>query len=119
MEVIYKGISIGSFSMYVSAMLKFSSAIRDVMKSMVDIRQFSGYYEALEKYTNIPSSIYAENKIAKDINFKSIKLENVSFKYSGQKRYSLQNVNITINAGEKIAVVGENGAGERQVFSDV
>ena len=36
----------------------------------------------------------------------------MSFKYPGQERYSLQNVNLTINAGEKIAVVGENGAGK-------
>ena len=111
-EVLYKGISIGSFSMYVSAMLKFSSAMRDVMKSIVDIRQFSGYYEALEKYMNVPSTVYEENKLVKDTNFKCIKFENVSFKYPGQERYSLQNVNLTINAGEKIAVVGENGAGK-------
>ena len=111
-EVIYKGISIGSFSMYVSAMLKFSAAMRDVMKSMVDIRQFSGYYEALEKYMNVPSTAYAENKIVKDTKFKSIKFENVSFKYPGQSRYSLRNINVTINAGEKFAVVGENGAGK-------
>lgn len=112
LEVLYKGISIGSFSMYVSAMLKFSSAMRDVMNSLVDIRQFSGYYEALEKYLNVPSTLYAENKLMVSRKFNCIKFEDVSFKYPGQKIYSLQNVNITINVGDKVAVVGENGAGK-------
>ena len=36
----------------------------------------------------------------------------VSFRYPGQNTYSLKNINLTINAGEKLAVVGENGAGK-------
>ena len=38
--------------------------------------------------------------------------ENVSFKYKGQETYALKNVNITISHGEKLAVVGLNGAGK-------
>lgn len=42
----------------------------------------------------------------------TIKLNNVSYKYDGAKRFSLKNINMTIKPGEKIAIVGENGAGK-------
>lgn len=37
---------------------------------------------------------------------------NVSFKYPKAEKYALKNVNITLNAGERLAVVGLNGAGK-------
>lgn len=40
------------------------------------------------------------------------KFENVSFKYPGHENYVLKNVNLTINDGTKLAVVGVNGAGK-------
>lgn len=38
--------------------------------------------------------------------------QNVSFKYEGQEGYALKNVNLSIRAGEKVALVGPNGAGK-------
>ena len=42
----------------------------------------------------------------------TFEFENVSFKYKGQESYALKNVNLTLEAGEKLAVVGLNGAGK-------
>jgi ATP-binding cassette subfamily B protein/ATP-binding cassette subfamily C protein len=41
-----------------------------------------------------------------------IEFKNVSFKYAGQNHYALKNVSITIKSGEKLSIVGENGAGK-------
>lgn len=111
-QAIAKTITIGSFSMYVSAMLKFSGAMQNVMTSIVEIKQFSGYYDALERYMNVPSTKKRGKNIAPKTDFQEIVFENVSFKYPGQNSYSLKNVNISIRSGEKIAIVGENGAGK-------
>lgn len=43
---------------------------------------------------------------------KTIEFKNVSFAYPGAKQNALNNISLTINAGERIAVVGENGAGK-------
>lgn len=40
------------------------------------------------------------------------RFENVSFKYPGHDNYVLKNVNLTIQNGAKLAVVGVNGAGK-------
>lgn len=42
----------------------------------------------------------------------SIRLEQVSFKYPGQNRNAVEDIDLTIRKGEVIAVVGENGAGK-------
>lgn len=112
MGVIYKKIGIGDFSMYVSAMMNFSNAMKDLMKSVLDIRQFSGYYEALEQYMNVPAKMQEGKQQTAPVQFHTIEFKNVSFRYPGQDTYSLKNINLTIKAGEKLAIVGENGAGK-------
>ena len=41
-----------------------------------------------------------------------IELKNVSFTYPGAKEESLTDVNLTMNKGETVAIVGHNGAGK-------
>ncbi len=44
--------------------------------------------------------------------FETLELKNMTFSYEGQKAPALSNVNLTVRAGEKIAIVGHNGAGK-------
>ena len=41
-----------------------------------------------------------------------IKLENVSFQYEGGTKRALTDVNLTVNQGEMLAIVGHNGSGK-------
>jgi len=42
----------------------------------------------------------------------AVEVENVSFAYEGSERKIFNNLTFTINAGERIAVIGENGVGK-------
>ena len=42
----------------------------------------------------------------------AVEIENLSFTYEGSERKIFNNLTLTINAGEKIAVIGENGVGK-------
>ena len=44
--------------------------------------------------------------------FKSLKLENIYFKYQNTKQYSIKNVNLEINSGDKIGIFGKTGSGK-------
>lgn len=44
--------------------------------------------------------------------FQSLEFKNVSFSYENSKNFIFKNINLTINKGEKIAIVGESGIGK-------
>ena len=53
------------------------------------------------------------------VNFKNkIHFSNVDFKYDQSKKYALKNINITINKGDKIALIGKSGSG-KTTFSNL
>ena len=55
----------------------------------------------------------AEDEAAPSVpSFTGLKLKGVTFGYEGQEKPALSNVNLTVKAGEKIAIVGHNGAGK-------
>ena len=44
-----------------------------------------------------------------------LKLENVSFRYPGAETDTIRGMNLTVRPGEKLAIVGLNGAGKTTV----
>lgn len=108
-------ITIGEFTMYLNAVSTFSNAVRDVLSSLVDIKIYGLYYEALDTYVNIPETLRNNKRlplpVAKEKEF-IISFRNVSFKYPGQDHYAIQNLNFDIKSGTKLSVVGKNGAGK-------
>ncbi|MBN9348564.1 MAG: ABC transporter ATP-binding protein [Devosia sp.] len=46
---------------------------------------------------------------------RGIVFDNVGFRYPGSERFVIRNFNLTINAGETVALVGENGAGKTTI----
>lgn len=112
MKVVRREIGIGDFTMYLSAIAQFSTAMNDVMESVLNIKQFSLYYDALEKYMNIPCKMREGEQLLVEGESFLIEFRNVSFKYEKADTYALRNVNLKIAPGEKLAIVGENGAGK-------
>ena len=112
-SVIEKSMTIGNFTMYINAVTVFSDAVKNVLSSLVDIKVYGIYYDALSNYINIPETLRNNKKLPiqnkKDF---VISFCNVSFKYPGQKEYAIKNLNFEINSGTKLSVVGENGAGK-------
>lgn len=112
--VIANTLIIGDYAMYLSAVATFSSAVSAVLTSLVDIKIYGLYYDALAKYVNIPSTLRDNKKLSLPIASEDfiISFKNVSFKYPGQENYVLKNINIDIKSGTKVSVVGENGSGK-------
>ena len=104
-------IGLGSFTMYVAALLNFSNAMKGLLHSVLDIRQFGGYYDALQEYMNVPQTMYTGQQELPAGPYE-IRFEGVSFRYPGQEVYALRQISLTLHSGEKLSVVGENGAGK-------
>ncbi len=82
----------------------FSQAYYSIQKGLASM-------ERIDRILTVTSKI-SERKNSKRIQSfnKSIVYDNVSFKY--QKEYVLKNVNLTVEKGKSIALVGQSGAGK-------
>ncbi|HII4398132.1 ABC transporter ATP-binding protein (plasmid) [Clostridium perfringens] len=75
-------------------------------------------YLQMEHYSNFIKLPEDKTKKNNFPNFDKIKIEfkNVYFKYPSSNEYVLKNINFSINEGEKIALVGKNGAGKSTII---
>lgn len=112
MQVIRNVITIGDFSMYVGGVASFSGAMREVMNNIVEVSQYRKYYDAMEEYLNVPCKMRNNEMLPVPCGDHTIEFKNVSFYYDGQAKYALENINIIIHPGQKLSIVGENGAGK-------
>lgn len=110
-QVLRGAVSIGSFTMYVSAVTAFASSLSAIMESVAEIRAYDFYYDKLENYLSVPANLRGGSKKPADKPH-VIEFCHVSYRYPGSEVFALKDVNITLTQGQKLLIVGENGAGK-------
>ena len=103
-------ITLGQFSLYSNAVEKLKSSLENIMfvvtEFMVNIEYVQGFFDFMK--TDIRT--LKHDKI--DISSAKIEFKGVSYKYPKAETYALKDVNLSIDAGETLLIVGENGAGK-------
>ncbi len=107
-------IEIGDISLCVSSVAVFTAAISAMLYGFVSVGLMEQRINDFEAYQQIDMNEYrveGTEKVdfTKDI---SIEFKNVSYSYPNSSVEILHDINFTIKKGEKIAIVGENGAGK-------
>lgn len=107
-------ITIGEFSLYLGALNTFVNSCNGAIGSVIDIKRRIQYFEAYQDFMSIKSEFRTGSLLLKDVADDKFvfTFENVSFAYPGQEEYVLKNINIELRSGEKLAIVGDNGAGK-------
>lgn len=81
---------------------------------LADFHSHSLYVEKLRSFFDYQPTVRDGEKDA-PADCADLVLRDVSFRYDGQEEDTLHGVNITLHAGEKIALVGHNGAGKTTI----
>lgn len=117
-RVLNTDMSIAQFTLYLGAVRTFFSILQTIFNGMTDmknqsreINDFRTFLEYPEREVLASEDRKAESPVAKDGRY-IFTFENVSFKYPTAEKYALKNLNLTLEAGERLAVVGMNGAGK-------
>ncbi len=105
-------ISLGSFSMYVSAAVQFSSGITKFGDSLLRTGQMLGYLDPFIELLRLPDEQEQKEGLPFEGPVESIQFDHVDFTYPGSQKKALTDISFTVNKGEKISVVGVNGAGK-------
>ena len=111
MKAIVGAISVGSILIYAGYLQQLLNAL------VSGIALFAATEHTLKYMQYYIDFLNKENPENQDLSpsvelTSTIVFNNVSFKYPGSTTYALEDVNVTINAGERISIVGENGAGK-------
>lgn len=112
-QTIEQGLSASEFLLYFTAVSGFTEWVTGILSEFSQLHKESIALSKVQEYLNIPEPFKFEDGIQPPVaDGYELKLENVSFCYPGTEKNILKNINLTIHPGEKLAVVGLNGAGK-------
>lgn len=112
-SVLCNNMSVDEFILNMGVINIMFDTLSNIFDNYANIRQFSreiNDFRSFVEYTDCKDCV-----IKKDIpntGEYEVVFENVTFHYPESKKNILENINLTIKAGEKIAVVGVNGSGK-------
>ena len=113
---IHGNITVGSFTVFLGAVTAFSGSFSGLIGRFPGLLLLSKYVDDYKEFLMLSKHKGAENESVAGSNPTNgrfdIEFINVSFKYPNTDRYVLRNVNIKIKSGERLSVVGYNGAGK-------
>lgn len=110
------GITVGSFSVFLGAVTAFTGSFTGFIGRFSGLALLSKYVDDYKEFLTYTKHNGAERETVcgsdpTEGKF-DIEFQNVSFMYPNTDRYVLRNVNIKIRSGERLSVVGYNGAGK-------
>ncbi len=113
-KILAQAVSIGSFTKYVGAMTQFNTAMSNIIENNADILRIAGYMESFLDFLGLENkretgSIPVEKRLDNEY---ELEFHNVSFSYPGTSEEILHNISCKIHLKDKLALVGENGAGK-------
>lgn len=104
-------ISIGTIFFLNTILIYFFQSLGEVLGSVISFNQFKLNNERIQDILLSDSKEANLQAIGIDRIY-TIEFNNVSYRYPGQRDYTLKNISFTINMSEKIGVVGKTGSGK-------
>lgn len=99
-----------SFSVFGSAVSAFTKLKEDITSILSLVEYGRRFGIMVEPYFDFLAKIEREGE--ETTNGNSLELKDVYFKYPNAKDYAISGIDLKINPGEKIAIVGINGSGK-------
>jgi len=110
-------ISLGTLTFLAAAFSRSRDLIQQLLLSASDIYEQSLYLRDLFVFFEMRPSIHSKpgaSPVPRPIRTGFV-FEDVGFRYPGSDRWAVRHVDLTISPGERIALVGENGAGKTTI----
>ena len=112
-SVINKGLSIGDFTMYLAFAMAFCQALSQLLQRFGDYTRNSSETDDFRSFVEMVIEDDEKDTVPiPKADEYEIEFHNVSYRYTESKKNALSNLSLKLKAGERLAVVGLNGAGK-------
>lgn len=118
LEAIAKRVSVGDIAFYTGVVSNFQNGLAGLFRNANTVFENSLYIQSIFDIIDVEPIIKEKENPVK-LTLKSppsIEFKDVTFAYPETKVKILKNFSLTINPGDKIAFVGENGAGKSTII---
>ncbi len=117
-ETFNNRLKLGDLVVYHQALQRGHTALAVLVKSVSGLYEDNLFLTNLYEFLDLQPQIQvpAQPKAFPKTLKKGIRFENVSFQYEGTERQALTDISLTINPGETVALVGENGSGKTSLI---
>lgn len=107
-------LTLGTLTFLAGSFRQMRGMLQGIMNRFTQIADNALYLQDLFDFLAIQPNIKADkNKLpVPEVLTDGFRFEDVSFKYPGTEVYALRDLTVHLRAGEKMALVGENGAGK-------
>ncbi len=107
-------LTIGALVMSFQAFQRAINSVQDLVHALSQLYEHGIFMGRLSEFLGLQERIVdPPEPLTFPVRLhEGIRFEGVSFSYQGSPTLVLENLNLTIHAGEMVAVVGENGAGK-------
>ncbi len=108
--------TIGEFMAFIVAMLQMLSPIKNLANISIPMQSMFLASDAVCDFLDEPTEEDTGRKTLNHVSG-SLKFENIDVQYSQETRKALDNFNLEIQAGERVALVGRSGSGKTTVVN--
>lgn len=113
--ILDKQISIGQLTFLLTTIVNFRGVLDTIVFTLTNLSESAVRLKDAKELFDIEIKQEKGNETI-DLIPPEIEFINVAFKYPGSKQYTLKDINFKIQSGEKIALVGHNGAGKTTII---
>ncbi len=103
---------VGFVVQYVGAVTVLVTSLTTLLSDLGRAYNNAAYIKPLLDYLDLPSQLTGGNTLMPSAETIQFEFRQVSFRYPGSDTYALKNLNMTLNANRRLAVVGRNGSGK-------
>lgn len=112
-QTVLARITLGEMTMYIQTFSRSQGYLENLLRNIASLYEGSLFVSHLFELIKLEPTL-SESPTAKmaPLTLSKVVFSKVSFKYPDSEKYVFENLNLTLQAGETVAIVGKNGAGK-------
>ncbi|KAI2474111.1 probable multidrug resistance-associated protein lethal(2)03659 isoform X2 [Diabrotica virgifera virgifera] len=116
--IVGKETAVGDVGLAITQAFMLNGIAQYAIRLWADIENKMTSVERILEYVGIKTEDNDLRDIFKDWTSNNIiQYKNVNFRYDNSQQYILKNINITINKGEKVGIIGRTGSGKSSLIT--